>query len=302
MKTWKQRLIAALCCVVLLVTGLYVTEPQNAEAAEATSTMSITAKDAGFKLVSAGGTGEMNMSYTGVASDYNASGANFLDNTFIANYITFGGGMTAADLLDGLTTFYVATDKILQFKWAARTTAFTPGWSFTIAKGALLPYRTTSGTSYMALDKEYTFKFAAGNATYTNVMNISSMNITTFSMPTGQVHGAGKSATSATLFNITGTDITNSSITTKYTYLQTDAQYAEYIDFNGTAFSTLADKSVKIQTIFDGNTKCIRVETWGDLRTDFKVGYQVVFREGMPIYYTDSNGNAWKALLDGTYV
>ena len=304
MKTWKQRLIAALCCVVLLVTSLYITEPQKAEAADATSTMSLNIASVN-NVLGWNPNGYLNIPYTGVASDYAGSGTNFLNNAFIESYITFGGGMTAADLLEGVSTFYVANNSILQLNWGNRTTAFTAGWSFTIAKGALLPYRATSGTSYMALDKEYTFTFAAGSGNYTNLVKLSAVNTTTFSMPTGQVHGTGKSAASATQLNITGTDITSSSIQKKYTYLQAADQYAkyvDYIDFNGTDFSTVADKSVKIRSIFDGATKCIQVEAWGDLRNDFKVGYQVVFHKGMPLYYTDFNGNAWKALLDGTYV
>lgn len=300
MKTWKQRLIAALCCVVLLVTSLYVTEPQNAEAAEATSTMSITAKDAGFKLVSAGGTGEMNMSYTGVASDYNASGANFLDNTFIANYITFGGGMTAADLLEGLTTFYVATNSILQFKWAARTTAFTPGWSFTMAKGALLPYKTTSGISYMALDKEYTFKFAAGNATYTNIMNISSVDITTWSLPSND-WGIGVNATTTELV-LADSNITN--YQTAYTPIQEKEEYRGYMTIDGKDMLDLATNGLKVQTVLNANTstRVLQVNAWGEVRDTLTTGSAIIIREGMPFYYTDTSGTKWRAELDATYI
>ena len=119
MKQWQKKLISLICCIALVVTSVYISEPKKAEAATATSTISIVDEDhvEGYKMVASGGSGEVNWGYTGAASDY-ANGFNFLTSAFVEKYITFGGGMTAADLLDGLDKFYVANSTVLQMKWS----------------------------------------------------------------------------------------------------------------------------------------------------------------------------------------
>ncbi len=299
MKTWKQRLIAALCCVVLLLTSLYVTEPQNAEAATASGTMSITTTLWGLNLKPNGGEGFINMSYTGVPTNYSTNGQNFLNKSFAEEYITFGGGMTYADLIDGMVSFYVATDRILQFNWANRTTPFTYGWSFTIAQGALLPYVSTSGTAYMALDKEYTFTFVESNNGYDCEVTIVGQNVTTFSLGKLGLWGNGSSGAgeAITIDEIDG--VSNWQKT--YEYIHNDANYEDYIRISDLTFDKF-DGDIKLRYILDGATSCFQMEEWGSLRTSMTKGDQLIFYKGLPIYFKDSNGAAWKATLDATYV
>lgn len=301
MKTITKRLIAALCCVVLLVTSLYISEPQEAEAADAHGTMSITGIDPGFKTTGHGGNGYLNISYSGTfQTGYEFSGGiHFLDAAFAEEYITFGGGMTYEDLTEGMTIAYVALSNVLQFNWGNRTKAFEAGWSFTIAKGALLPYVTTSGaTAKIALDKEYTFTFLAGNDNWDNNVSWKGYDITTYSL-SNALFGNGKSDP-CTAANISftfedGVTPVESSMT-----MQDNDMYADYIDVEGKEFSALTDAGVRM--ILHIGANAIQINQWGDLRADMHTGDQIIFREGMPIYFTDTSGNAWKALLDATYV
>lgn len=288
MKKWSKRLLSIICAVVLVVTSVYVTDYKKAKAATATSEMSITTTLWGLNLKSNGGDGFINMSYTGVASDYASNGQNFLNETFAAEYITFGGGMTYADLVDGMVSFYVATNNILQFNWANRTNPFTYGWSFTIAKGALLPYKTANGTSYMALDKEYTFTFVKSNNGYDCEVTIVGCNVTTFSLGKLSIWGNGVSGGGdpITITSIDGV----SSWNTKYTYIHNDASYEKYVEISDLTFDKY-DGDIKLRYILDGGTTCLQMEEWGSLRTSMTKGDQLIFRKGLPIYFVDGSGN-----------
>ena len=77
MKTMGKRLIAVLCCVVLLVTSMYISKPQKAEAAES-GTMSLVCGEYTY-------VGYLNIDYTLSGVTYSGIGARFLDNAF---YIT----------------------------------------------------------------------------------------------------------------------------------------------------------------------------------------------------------------------
>ena len=303
MKKSLKRILAIICCVAVVLTGISVDNlfDKGVQAAEAsaTSVMSLNIESVNNMLGMATG-GFLNIPYTGVASDYAGSGGNFLDAAFAEKYITFDGGMTYEDLSEGLDKFYVANNSILQMNWATRTTPFTDGWSFTIAAGALLPYRSTNGTAYMALDREYTFTFANREGGG-NLVRLTAYYVTSFGMKVDTEYGNGLSA--STVFELA--DAATNQIKdyrTKYTYVYNDSAYADYIDISGYAFSELDSASVKLRYILDNGTECFQFENWGNARNTLTIGDQIILREGLPIYYTGTDGYNYKALLDGTYV
>ena len=305
MKKSLKRILAIICCIAVVFTGISVDNllGKGVQAADQTATSTISLNIESLNNIYGWSTGGfVNLPYTGVASDYANNGFNFLDAAFAEKYITFGGGMTYEDLTEGLNSFYVATNSILQMNWSYRTKAFTEGWSFTIAAGALVPYRTNNGTSYMALDREYTFTFADGASYgYTNVIKMSACKVTSFALTVDTLFGNGISANSEFHFaNAATNDIKN--YNTKYTAIYNDSQYADYIQISGYDFSELEGASMKIRYILDNGTECIQFENWGDVRNTLQVGEQVIFKEGLPIYYTGTDGLNYKALLDGTYV
>lgn len=102
-----------------------------------------------------------------------------------------------------------------------------------------------------------------------------------------------------TNIGITGSDIAGYQQT--YTYMHTDASYADYIDFDGHAFDSLTAKGVKLRYIFDGGARVIQIETWGTMRELLQAGSKITFKKGLPVYYQDSSGNTHKAVLDATY-
>lgn len=300
MKSWRKRLLSIICVVALVMTSVYVADYKKAKAATATSEMSITTVVWGLKF----GTDSIhdryaNLNFTGVASDYAGPGSNFLDKAFSDAYITYGGGMTYEDLTEGLLTFYVATNSILQLNWQNRTRSFTHGWSFTIAKGALLPYTSTNGTSYMALDKEYTFTFAESHNGYDCELKIVGLDVATYSLGSLGIWGNATSGAQTTIAidSIDGVSNWN----TTYTYIHDDASYEQYFAVSDLTFDKL-NGDIKLRYILDGGTTCFQMEDWGSLRTSMTKGDQLIFRKGLPMYFTDGNGTQWKALLDATYV
>ena len=300
----RKRIVAGICCLMLVVTGLYIAEPQQAKAAEPSGTMSITTTIYGYSSVGssyAHPDGYMNLGYTTTATDYKSNGQNFLDATFAEKYITYGGGMTYDDLVNGMLSFYIATGNILQFNWANRTDAFTVGWFFTIAQGALLPYVNSSGaTSYMALDKEYKISFGAGNGDNEYVISITGLKATTYSLGNLGIWGNGTgNATSQIVF--TDDNVRNYQ-SGQYHRFEADESYAEYFQLGDMTYEELVSNHVQIQTVLDGSDRCIQFVNWGTLRERLKAGDQLIFYKGLPINYKDSSGTICKAVLDATYV
>lgn len=302
MRKLSKKILAILCCIAIVFTGISVENFRNNEVQAAgetpKSTISLTTGQYGFKRKSAGGPGHVNITYAGVASDYKNNGQNFMDKTFSDKYVTYGGGMTYDDLVEGIVSFYIATNSILQLNWESRTTTFAEGWSFTIAQGALLPYRNANGVAYMALDKEYTFTFKEGNSDNDNILEVVGYYTTTFSLGNMTLWGNGTgSATSQ--FSFADSNVAN--FNTIYKEIQADQTYADYIQLANYDYSELADKNVVLKYILDGGARCIQVTNWGSLRQDMKQGDRIVFKEGLPIYYVGTNGQNYKATLDATY-
>lgn len=303
MKKLSKRILAILCCIAIAFTGISVENLRSNEVQAAgetpKSTISLTTGEYGFKRKSAGGAGHVNISYAGVASDYQSNGQNFMDKAFSDKYITYGGGMTYDDLVEGIVSFYIATSSILQLNWESRTTTFAEGWSFTVAQGALIPYRNAGGVSYMALDKEYTFTFKAGNSDNDNLLDVAGYYTTTFSLGNLTLWGNGTgSATSQ--FYLADSNVVN--FRTIYQNINTDQIYADYIQFTNYEYSELEEKNVVLKYILDGGARCIQITNWGSLRQDMKQGDRIIFKEGLPIYYVGTNGQNYKATLDATYV
>ena len=302
MRKLSKKILAFLCCIAIVFTGISVENFRNNEVQAAgetpKSTISLTTGQYGFKRKSAGGPGHVNITYAGVASDYKNNGQNFMDKTFSDKYVTYGGGMTYDDLVEGIVSFYIATNSILQLNWESRTTTFAEGWSFTIAQGALLPYRNANGVAYMALDKEYTFTFKEGNSDNDNILEVVGYYTTTFSLGNMTLWGNGTgSATSQ--FSFADSNVAN--FNTIYKEIQADQTYADYIQLANYDYSELADKNVVLKYILDGGARCIQVTNWCSLRQDMKQGDRIVFKEGLPIYYVGTNGQNYKATLDATY-
>ena len=297
MKKITKRILALICCVAMLLTGLSVANLWNQTAlADAQSTISITSKECGYKQ----STGFINLEYSGAPSDYQR-GVDFLTEEFIQENVTFSGGMTAEDLLDGKHIFYLATANVLQFNWIDRESSFAKEWSFAFAQGTKLPYITKEGaTAYVTLDAEYTFGIDAGNAQYENVFRVSQYSITEFALNTGTMIGSALEDGTGTIFHFGENTI--SDFQTKYGQMETDMTYADYINFDGLSFDALAEKNITFRYVLDGNTKCIQMQTWGDLRERVQKGDQLIFYKGMPIYYTGNDGKNYKSILDATYV
>lgn len=303
MKKIMRRILAFICSLAIVFTGISANhrlsnEVQAAPDVTPTGTMSLNVGSGifEFKTIPHAGSGFLNISYDGAPSDY-SYGIEFLDEAFAEKYITFGGGMTYEDLVEGKTIFYVATNSILQLNWGNRENAFTEGWFFTIAKDALIPYATASGVAYMALDKEYVFTFNAGNADWDNFVSIVGYNTTTFSLGSFSMWGNG---TGAVTTQLEFTDNNVKDWASTYTEMQNDERYADYIQFTNKEFTEL-NGDVKVQYVLDG-IKCIQIANWGSLRSSMKDGDQMIFYEGLPIYYKDKLGNNWKATLDATYI
>lgn len=301
MKTMKKtikRILAVVCAVTLLISGLSAAGflKKTALADDAHSVISIATGDVGYKQSG----GFFNVNYTDAPMDYKR-GTDFLDEAFVEKYVSFSGGMTAEDLFEGKNIFYLATDGIIQYNWANRGKAFEKGWTFTIAQGTLIPYITTAEeTAYVELDAEYTYEFKAGRDGYDNIVNVSKQKIVTYGMREGVLVGNGLSDGTGTIFTLSGENIKD--FITKYNPMQEDEIYADYIDFGGASFSKWQEKGLQFRYVLDGATKCIQVEKWGDFRNDLAKGDQIVFKKGMPIFYMGTDGVEYKALLDATYV
>lgn len=300
MKTITKRLIAILCCVAMLVTGLYVSEPRKAEAASS-GTMAFTYKETGYKLYDGGDTGYINVGFSiSTSIPLNPGNYNAFTDDFIDNYMIFEGGMTKEDFKNGFETAKFATESIMQIRWPGRTEAFEAGWSFTIVQGAEIPYN--DGAAYVTLDKEYTFVFTGGNETWTNVVNIAGYNVTTYSLPIDELIFNGKSGGEYNLwftFNTPNIPFAGGSV-----MLTSDETYADYIAVEGIPFSELENQGVQFKVYFgaNGQRSAFQILSWGSIRTKMLKGDQIIFKKGMPLYFTDANGDKWKGVLDETHV
>ena len=306
MRNMKQRIIALVCCLVLVVSGVYITEPKEASAAEASGTISLSTDMRYFTIDTADtDAGYLNIGYT--ATQTLSQGANVVaggDYTWVTENITFGGGMTQEDFIEGLYTIYIATGSIFQINFRNRTKAFTEGWSFSIKQGALLPYNGTS--AYVALDKEYEFTFGAGSGVeggYVNLVSIAAYHTTTFSMATNPTADLGNGLSGDRNYNIT---LANNTVPDTYTQYDmiTDSAYDGYIDFNGidtSAGLSATGLSIKYILVNDAGTRVIQVVNWGNWRETLTTGSYWAFKEGLPIYWTSGEEN-YKAVLDATYI
>lgn len=297
MKKITKRILAMICCVAMLLTSLSVANLWNETALAASqSTISITSTAVNYTKSN----GFINLRYSGAASDYRR-GIDFLTEEFIRENVTFGGGMKAEDLLDGKNIFYLATADVLQFNWSNRENAFAEGWSFTFAQGTKLPYTTTGDTTaYVTLDAEYTFSIGAGNSDCDNIFKVTQYSVTRYALDTENLIANGLEDGNGILIRFA--DNTISDFQVKYGQLETDMAYADYINFDGLKFDTLAGKGITFRYILDGSIKCIQMQTWGELRESVQKGDQLIFYKGMPIYYTGTDGKNYKSVLDATYV
>lgn len=311
MITMKKRLIAIICCVAVLFAGLYVSQPQSAEAADVTTSGTLTIDTASFNSVIGWNPGRVFNIEKCIATfdggnDNFANAVNSLSDAFVDDYIKFGGGMTKADFMNGLSliSYYHSSNRTLQINWSGRTEAFTAGWSFTIAQGTPIAYKLSDGTmAYLALDREYVFTFKAGNETWSNVIAVTAYKTGTFSLATNPSSDIGNGIDGSQNYRIT---ISNDAIPDAYTYhdMTKESEYDGYIDFNGVNDSARLSATglcVKYILVNDASTRVIQVADWGNWREELQVGDYWAYKKGMPIYWT-SGGENYKAVLDATYV
>lgn len=306
----KKRILAIVCCLALCISSLSYGAGNIAKAnqkATSSGTLTITTTSKGF----AWDTGYFNLSYTTTVPDYGSHGSNFLTPEFMDKYVSYGGGMTYADLMDGMLSFYIANGTVLQLNFQNRKNDFQVGWYFTIQEGALLPYENTAGNvAYMTLDKEYRFEFKEGQGDYAYMLSVSGYKTTTFSLEHGTLFGNGKDVSTQLYFSDSNVADWDKAY---YEDIYADSRYAEYIDFNGAAFEALADKGLRMRYILDGtSTRCLQIENWGDFRADtnlsdgvddtIREGDHIVLKKGLPIFYKGKDGYQYKAMLDATYV
>lgn len=246
--------------------------------------------------------GYINLNYTGISDFGGSLYQNFFDEEFSKNYVTYEGGLTYEALSTGLTRFCVETDSILQVLLEGRTEAFVTGASFTIKKGAPIPYKNTNGeTVTIPLDADYIFIFSAstgGGSVYNDVQVIKSTSFA-INIDNHLTSGANEGIYTDIIIpeeNVTGYDET-------YIFIQDNTTYADYIDIAGIPYSKLSEMGVKLQFILVDGYRCLRIANWGELRRTLQVGDYMLFKKGMPLYYTtDSNSRYVKATLDSDYI
>ena len=306
MKKTMKRILAIICCIAVVLTGISAnnildSEVQAASASASSGTITITSEGTSIPVTVGSNAGYLNMGYSTDVTNYGLYGDDFLTAAFVEEYVTFGGGMTSTDLMNGKFQFCIATNNILQFNWNQRSTAFTEGWSFTIAQGAPISYRTNASgnpIAYLALAKEYTFTFRSGDSTCDNYVDITGCYVEEFSLGGLTLWGNGLQGTSEIYF---GSSLTKTPGAYTYKEMQNDAAYADYIRIANKKFEDL-DGDVRIQYIVSDGAQCFQFLDWGSLRTTMKSGDRIIFHKGLPIYYTDTAGAACRAVLDATYV
>ena len=89
----EKKILAVLCAIAMVVSTLSVNGAYVKDAKAATGTLHIDTASfnsvLGYKSVSNGGPGYLNINYTGVASDYASNTQNFLDAAFAEKYISY---------------------------------------------------------------------------------------------------------------------------------------------------------------------------------------------------------------------
>ncbi len=294
----KKRVVALITCLVMMLTSVWGGYIPEVKAAENSGTIVLN-DFSNWRFVLSSSEGYVNISCTGVPGDY-AKGPNFAEGEFVRNYITFAGGMTYEDFMEGAHYFYLANDHTIQFNWKNRTVPFEPGWSFILSADAQIPYNTDDNTTrYVGLDKQYVFTFRSGDENCANRVDMTGYKTTTFSMSTN-VWGNGLVGNGSSIIVTSG--IAN--YDTKYTDIYADESYRGYISLNGADMLDYASANgVEMRTVLDGSLVAIQIENWGKLRDDMVVGSSyLMFREGMPFVYTDTSGVKWRATLDATYI
>lgn len=301
MRKTMKRILAIICCITVVLTGISASNilKRGVKASAGAIAGNLTIVSEGMTLPL--NRGELNLGYQTDVTDYGLYGDDFLTAAFIEEYVTFDGGMTSADLMEGKFQFCVATGDILQFNWNQRNASFKDGWSFTIAQGAPISYRTNASgnpIAYLALEKEYTFTFQEGDGTYGNYVKVTGCYVSEFSLGSLNLWGNGLQGTSEIYF---AKNLTRTPGAYTYNEMQDEEVYADYISISNKKFKDLAG-DVKIQYIVSDGAQCIQFLEWGSLRSTMKMNDRVMLRKGLPIYYTDTTGAACRAVLDATYV
>lgn len=293
-KVWKRVLSCFLAFTLAFGTLTFTgKEAEVAKAAE--NTMSITQTGSAWYNVSSG---HANFECVLTGATFEKASDNIFSETFVDQYVRFGGGMTKADFFEGLTYGGLAVGNIFQVKWGSRTRKFGDGWSFTIAQGAPITYNSSAAT--VTLDREYTFTFTDGGDNCDNYCTPKGYYTNTFKFTMNATFGNGKTGA---LTNISFDSSTFRARNVDFTTLVNEnEEYRDYIAFSKVDFADYTANSMKINYLIHDSYGAVQITDWGDIRTSFENGDQLIFYQGFPVYYTDSEGNACKGLLDHTYV
>lgn len=301
-KVWK-RVLSCFLTLTLAFGTLTFTGKEAEVAKAAENTMTITQTESAWYELSKGHA-NFKCELTGAAFENPSN--NIFSEAFVEQYVRFGGGMTKADFFEGFTYGGLALGNTFQVQWGNRTRKFESGWSFTIAQGAPITYNGSSAT--VTLDREYTFTFADGGTDCDNYCTPQGYYTNTFTIDTqksfnGKEFGNGivqGENVPTTQFYIT-TDGMRAPAGTAPSFIGNE-EYREYISISGLTFDEYASKNIKLRYILNSNDKCIQFQDWGDLRTLLSKGDQIVFHKGLPLYYTDTDGNACVTRLAHTQV
>ncbi len=291
----KKRILAWLCCLVMVISGLWIAPAQTAEAAD--GTISIVAPEARFQING----GYVNLEYSGMSSDYASHNGNFLTKEFIdAGWVELNG-LTEADVLEGQVFTGLATNNVLQLNWDNRKAAFPAGSSIVLKSGAPITYKTTSdAVATVYLDAEYTIKFEeTDNAeNYYNIVRVSKEAV------------GGKIS-----FTSTGSEF---NIDRTYNYNFINIGISEIADFGSAVSGTVNVDYVNAGWItFDGMTwddlafgmRRGRIEISNviqlcyDMReSGLPIGASFTWKKGAPLYYVNKSGVTTRVTLDANYV
>ncbi len=201
-----KRIIALLLAFVVAFGSFYI---EGGEAQAADPNISFEIGDNRNIDTSADTQNYYNIRVYGMPSNYSSNYNMFFDQTFSDTYVTYSGGLTYDNLKINMNIFW-ASNIFIQLKWANRTEGFPDGSSFTIAKGARIPYTTSSGVAYVAVDAWYTFTFSAPSA---------SGRLTHITLTKSDTAPSTARAYSTTLSHFVGSSYTNGMIQGKHLVL-----------------------------------------------------------------------------------
>lgn len=293
---WK-RVLSCFLALTLIIGTLTFTGNEAKVVHAADGTISITQTEAAWYSLS---DRHVIFQYSLTDTEF-SSGCNIINEDFIDQYISFAGGMTKADFMEGLTYGGIADAKYFQIKWGNRTEKFGSGWSFTIAQGTPIAYNDSAATA--TLDREYVFTFEDGGTNCANYCTPKGYYITTFTFDgafENDEFGNGKSDPWTTQLYFT-TEGMHTPTETAPSFVG-DESYRDYISISGINFDDYEKEEIQLRYIINTNDKCIQFQQWGNLRTILKQGDQIIFYKGLPLYYTDTSGNACITRLAHTYV